>query len=138
MQRVELVQLMSSCNAYVSLHRSEGFGRIIAESMLLGIPTVTTAFSGNADFCTPETSYLVQGPLVALTSKDYIFHQGQYWCDPDVTQAAEQMQRLVEHRQEAARLVQKAQDNIRQHYSSRAVAEAYRLRLRELRQAHLI
>ena len=48
------------------------------------------------------------------------------------------MRRLVEHRQEAGRLVQKAQDNIRQHYSSRAVAEAYRLRLRELRQAHLI
>jgi len=45
---------------------------------------------------------------------------------------------LVEHRQEAGRLVQKAQDNIRRHYSSRAVAEAYRLRLRELRQAHLI
>jgi hypothetical protein len=106
--------------------------------MLLGIPTITTAFSGNTDFCTPETSYLVHGPLVALTPKDYIFHQGQYWCDPDVNQAAEQMRRLVEHRQEAGRLVQKAQDNIRQHYSSRAVAEAYRLRLRELRQAHLI
>lgn len=138
MGRVELVQLMSSCDAYVSLHRSEGFGRIIAEAMLLGIPTVTTAFSGNTDFCTPETSFLVDGPLVPLSPEDYIFHQGQYWCDPDVDQAASQMRRLVDRRDETAALVRKAQDNIRNNYSSRAVADAYRKRLRELRQAHLI
>lgn len=136
--RVELVQLMSSCDAYLSLHRSEGFGRIIAEAMLLGIPTVTTAFSGNSDFCSPETSFTVEGPLVALSPDDYIFHQGQYWCDPDVDMAASQIRRLVDHRQDTARVARNAQDNIRQHYSSRAVAEAYRQRLRELRQAHLI
>lgn len=138
MGRVELVQLMSSCDAYVSLHRSEGFGRIIAEAMLLGIPTVTTAFSGNTDFCTPETSFLVDGPLVALSPDDYIFHQGQYWCDPDVEHAASQMRRLVERKDETTTLVRKARDNIRNNYSSRAVADAYQQRLRELRQAHLI
>lgn len=138
MDRVELVQLMSSCDAYVSLHRSEGFGRIIAEAMLLGIPTVTTAFSGNVDFCTPQTSYLVNGPLIALSPDDYIFHQGQYWCDPDLDQAALQMRRLVDRRDETAGMVRRAQDNIRNNYSSRAVADAYRERLRELRQAHLI
>ncbi|MFC3685193.1 glycosyltransferase family 4 protein [Hydrogenophaga luteola] len=138
MDRVELVQLMSSCDAYVSLHRSEGFGRIIAEAMLLGLPTVTTAFSGNTDFCTPETSFLVDGPLVPLSPEDYIFHQGQYWCDPDVEQAASQMRRLVDRRDETASLVRRAQDNIRNNYSSRAVADAYRRRLRELRQAYLI
>lgn len=138
MDRVELVQLMSSCDAYVSLHRSEGFGRIIAEAMLLGIPTVTTAFSGNTDFCTPETSFLVNGPLVPLSPDDYIFHQGQYWCDPDVDQAASQMRRLMDRRDETASMVRKAQDNIRNNYSSRAVADAYKQRLRELRQAHLI
>lgn len=138
MDRLELVQLMSSCDAYVSLHRSEGFGRIIAEAMLLGIPTVTTAFSGNVDFCTPETSYMVNGPLVALSPEDYIFHEGQYWCDPDADEAAAQMRRLVERKNETASLVRKAQDNIRNNYSSRAVADAYRQRLRELRHAHLI
>jgi glycosyltransferase involved in cell wall biosynthesis len=138
MQRDELVQLMSSCDAYVSLHRSEGFGRIIAEAMLLGIPTVTTAFSGNIDFCTPDTSFLVDGPLIPLSPEDYIFHTGQYWCDPDVDQAASQMRRLVERPSETAGLVRRAQDNIRNNYSSRAMASAYQQRLRELRQAHLI
>lgn len=138
MQRVELVQLMASCDAYVSLHRAEGFGRIIAEAMLLGIPTVSTAFSGNADFCTPETSFLVHGPLVPLAQDDYIFHQGQYWCDPDVDQAASQMRHIALHRQAAQTVARAAQDNIRKDYSSHAVAQAYRQRLRELRQAQLI
>lgn len=138
MKRVELVQLMSSCDAYVSLHRSEGFGRIIAEAMLLGIPTVTTAFSGNTDFCTSDTSFLVDGPLIPLSPDDYIFYREQYWCNPDVNQAATQMRRLVDRRKDAAAVVRNAQANILQNYSPRAVADAYCRRLRELRQAHLI
>jgi glycosyltransferase involved in cell wall biosynthesis len=138
MGRVELTQLMASCDAYVSLHRSEGFGRIIGESMLLGLPTVTTNFSGNVDFCTPQTSFLVDGTLVALTPSDYIFHEGQYWCDPDVDQARQQMRRVFEQRDEARAVAQAARHNIQTHYSIEAVAAAYRSRLRELRTADLI
>lgn len=138
MGRVELTQLMALCDAYVSLHRSEGFGRIIAEAMLLGLPTVTTHFSGNVDFCTPQTSFLVDGPRVALTPSDYILHEGQYWCDPDVDQARQQMRRVFEHRDEARAVAQAARHNIQTHYSIEAVAAAYRSRLRELRTADLI
>lgn len=138
MDRVELTQLMATCDAYVSLHRSEGFGRIIAEAMLLGLPTVVTNFSGNVDFCTPQTSFLVDGPRVALTPSDYIFYEDQYWCDPDVDQARQQMRRVFEHRDEARAVAQAARHNIQAHYSVEAVAAAYRSRLRELRTADLI
>lgn len=136
--RVELVQLMASCDAYVSLHRSEGFGRIIAESMLLGLPTITTAFSGNADFCRDDTSFLVHGPMVPLTADDYILHEGQYWCDPDVPQAVQQMRRVVEDRALARRTASQAQQLIQNDYSIQAVAKAYGQRLRELRAAGTI
>ena len=33
--------------AYVSLHRSEGFGLSLAEAMLLGKPVIATGYSGN-------------------------------------------------------------------------------------------
>jgi glycosyltransferase involved in cell wall biosynthesis len=138
MGRVEVTQLMASCDAYVSLHRSEGFGRIIAEAMLLGLPTVTTNFSGNTDFCTPDTSFLVDGPRVALTKGDYMLYEGQYWCDPDVVQASEQMRRIVDQRDEAKGVAQAARHNIQTHYSAQAVAAAYRGRLMELRSARLV
>ncbi|MCB2018043.1 MAG: glycosyltransferase family 4 protein [Hydrogenophaga sp.] len=138
LDRVELVQLMASCNAYVSLHRSEGFGRIIAESMLLGLPTVTTAFSGNVDFCREDTSFLVNGPMVPLTADDYILHQGQYWCDPDVSQAMEQMRRVVDDRGLARQIADRAQQLIQSEYSIEAVGKAYMQRMRELRAAGTI
>ena len=39
--------LTASCDAYVSLHRSEGFGIGMAEAMLLGKPVVATDYGGN-------------------------------------------------------------------------------------------
>lgn len=132
LSRQELTCLTASCDAYVSLHRAEGFGRIIAETMLLGVPTVTTNFSGNVDFCLPTTSYLVDGPLVPLRREDYIFSEGQHWCDPDVEQAALQMQRLFEDKAHTQALTQAASELIREHYSPQAAGLAYRERLLEL------
>ena len=50
---------MAAADCYVSLHRSEGFGLTLAEAMALGKPVIATGYSGNLDFMTPETSYLV-------------------------------------------------------------------------------
>lgn len=133
LSRDELTTLSASCDAYVSLHRAEGFGRIIAETMLLGVPTITTNFSGNTDFCLPTTSYLVNGPLVSLRREDYIFAEGQHWCDPDVDEAAQQMQRLFEDRSHTSVLVQAARDLIRSQYSPAAAGAAYRQRLMALK-----
>lgn len=133
LSRNELTCLSASCDAYVSLHRAEGFGRIIAETMLLGVPTITTNFSGNVDFCLPTTSYLVDGPLVPLRHEDYIFADGQHWCDPDVDQAAQQMRRLYEDTAHTKALADAARDLIRNQYSPEAAGAAYRRRLEELK-----
>ena len=51
--------LVARADCYVSLHRSEGFGLTLAESMALGTPVIATGYSGNIDFTTPQNSYLV-------------------------------------------------------------------------------
>ena len=38
--------LTATCDAYVSLHRSEGFGLTMAEAMTLGKPVIATGYSG--------------------------------------------------------------------------------------------
>ena len=57
--RPDAVALLDSANCFVSLHRAEGFGLSLAESMLLGKPVVATNYSGNLEFMTPHTARLI-------------------------------------------------------------------------------
>lgn len=95
LDRDAVLGLASVCDAVVSLHRAEGFGRTLAEAMLLGKPTIATAHSGNTDFCTPATSALVPARIVPVRSGEYPWGEGMSWGEPDIGQAAQAMQRLV-------------------------------------------
>lgn len=95
LDRDAVLGLASVCDAVVSLHRAEGFGRTLAEAMLLGKPTIATAYSGNSDFCTPATSALVPARIVPVQPGEYPWGEGMSWGEPDVGQAAQAMQRLV-------------------------------------------
>ena len=44
--------LINACDCFVSLHRSEGFGRGLGEAMALGRLALGTGWSGNVDFMT--------------------------------------------------------------------------------------
>jgi glycosyltransferase involved in cell wall biosynthesis len=89
------MRLMASCDAYVSLHRSEGFGQGMAEAMLLGKPVIATAYSGNLSFMNTHNSALVPAGRVALGPQDYPYGQGQQWAQPDLDAAAVLMRRAV-------------------------------------------
>jgi glycosyltransferase involved in cell wall biosynthesis len=132
LSRQAVINFMSSCNAYVSLHRSEGFGRVIAEAMLLGQPTVTTNFSGNVDFCTDQTSFLVGGEFRSLAVEDYIFSDGQYWCDPDIDTAALRMREVLEDTAKRETLAAAGKKLIKSRYSVAAVSADYHVRLSAL------
>jgi glycosyltransferase involved in cell wall biosynthesis len=62
----EALSLMDACDAYVSLHRSEGLGLTMAEAMLMGKPVIATNFSGNVDFMDESNSLLVPYKLMKL------------------------------------------------------------------------
>lgn len=132
LERGEVVNFMASCDCYISLHRSEGFGRVIAEAMLLGQPVVVTNFSGNVDYCNSETAFLVDGDLVSLRKGDYLMAEGQYWCDPDVDVAAKKIQTIYENAGLRQNIAKAGQKYIKQNYSVEAVANAYKKRLNEI------
>ena len=94
MERSEVLGLIKACDAYVSLHRSEGFGRTLAEALLLGKPVVATNFSGNVDFLTDETGFPVRWKRRALAPGEYPFvaeSDHAWWAEPDIADAARQM-----------------------------------------------
>ena len=110
--------LYNLADCFISLHRSEGFGLSLAESMYLGKPCIATAYSSNMDFMTPANSYLVDYQLVTL-ERDYGPYQtGSVWADPDVRSAASLMRRVFENPEEAAQKGKLAAADIRRFYSA--------------------
>ena len=123
--RAELLDLWRTFDCFLSLHRSEGFGRNIAEAMRLGVPVIATAHSGNMDFTNHETAALVPVRLKPVEAKEYSFGEGQLWAEPDVDRAAANMQHMVEDVAWRERIARNGQRWIEDHYDAAQVAKAW-------------
>lgn len=132
LSRGQLLDLYRALDVFVSLHRSEGFGRNIAEAMLLGKPVIVSAHSGNMDFTHHDNSALIPTRLCEVGQGEYPFGTGQQWGDPDVEAAANAMRRMLEDRAWRVSLAERAQWYIKENYSPEAVAAAWAQRLNEL------
>ena len=96
----EVLSLISSCDVFVSLHRAEGLGLSLMESMALGKPVIATAWSGNMTFMDHTNSCLVSYKLVSVTKSVSVYSQERLghnaiWAEPNVDEAATWMCRLV-------------------------------------------
>jgi glycosyltransferase involved in cell wall biosynthesis len=130
--RDRVVGLINCCDALVSLHRAEGFGRTMAEAMLLGKPVVATNYSGNTDFTNPETAFLVDGKLRPLIEGEYPFWQGQYWMEPDQDHAKEQLRMCRENYDLAHQRAVAGKAWIESRFNPAVVGKRWIARLREL------
>ncbi|HYD63868.1 glycosyltransferase [Azospirillum sp.] len=132
LDRAGVLGLYAACDAFVSLHRAEGFGRGLAEAMLLEKPVVATAFSGNLEFCHPHTACLVGYRTVPLEPGDYPCGEGQSWADPDVDEAAAHMAALAADPARARALGRAARAYVEAHHAPAVVGARYRRRLAAL------
>ena len=132
----ELRGLMSSCDAYVSLHRSEGIGLTIADAMGLGKPVIATGWSGNTDFMDVSNAFPVGYQLVALEENVGPYHAGEVWAEPSVEHAAELMRVVVDRPDEARARGLAARDTIRRDYSEERIAELIGQRLDIIGERH--
>ena len=95
LERGDLLALMGACDVFLSLHRSEGFGRGIAEAGILGLEVVTSAWGGNRDFCQGEPFHLVPCEPVLIEAGAYLRGEGHWWGEPDLTEASHQLLQAV-------------------------------------------
>ena len=126
-------RLTASCDAYVSLHRSEGFGIGMAEALLHGKPVIATGYGGNVDFLDESTGYPVDYELVEVGGDAWPYDAAAHWAEPDVEQAAQFMRRVVEHPEEAARRALRGADLIRSEHSPAAAGARMARRLEAIR-----
>ena len=129
----ETKALVKLCDCFLSLHRSEGFGRGLAEAMYLGKPVIATGYSGNLDFTNAQNACLVDYMLVPVKDEEYPFGTGQKWAEPDVEHAVWFMRRLIKDTQYAQTIGQHAAYFIKTYHSPSAVGAKYRSRLAALK-----
>ncbi len=127
----ETRDLMRCCDAYVSLHRSEGFGLTLSEAMALGKPVIATDYSGNTDFMTADVSYPVGYRLTELTETHGPYEKGNVWAEPDISDAARLMRFVFEHPLEAQEKGQRGAKFVRDLLSPERIGHLMRERLYE-------
>ncbi|HEX9986049.1 MAG TPA: glycosyltransferase [Thermoanaerobaculia bacterium] len=126
--------MLDSCDCYVSLHRSEGFGLTVAEAMALGKPVISTAYSSTLEFTTESNSYLVPARLTEVGDHAAPYPPRSRWGEPDVNVAAEQMRRVYADRDAAAATGARARADIEALHSPRARGALLRRLLEENRE----
>jgi len=132
MEKAKLNSLIRLCDVFISLHRAEGFGLVMAEAMALGTPAVATGWSANTEFMTEEASCPVKYRMVPVNGQ-YQYDDGTMtWAEADVHCAAAYLKRL---RDDPAYYREKAEAGkryIEENLSVERCAEAIRKRMEEI------
>lgn len=129
LSRSDIYALQAACDVFVSLHRSEGFGLAIAESMLLGKPVIATNWSASAEYVTADNGCPVRARLVTLEQNHGPYAKGSTWADPDPEHAAQYMSTLFEDRKFAAELGRRARETVQVRFAPEIIGARYRRRL---------
>ncbi len=132
--RHDTLALIAAMDAVVSLHRSEGFGLLIGEAMLLGKPVIATDYSASQDLLSCATGYPVNFALVGVAEGQYPHAQGQVWAEPDIDHAAALMRALQREPEQAGAKIAGARAHMQANFSYASVGRLQTARLRALRQ----
>lgn len=130
--RADVERLIAECDAYVSLHRAEGFGFPIAEAMLLGKPVIATDYSGSRDFVDEATGFPVPFRPVTLDHAVGPYDSGTRWAEPDEEQAATTLLRVAGDLPEARRRAAVGRRRIASRYGLEPAGRRVRERLEKL------
>lgn len=119
--------LTACADIVLSLHRSEGFGLVPAEAMLLGRPVVATGWSGNMSFMDADCAALVGYRLVPAHDPRGVYEvPGAVWAEPDVAEAASHLVRLADDAALRARLGEAGRAAAQARLGTEALREAVR------------
>lgn len=128
----EVIGLINCCDVFVSLHRSEGFGLVIAESMYLGKPVIITNWSGNTDFTNFKNACCVSYKLVKIKKSHGPYKKGNYWAEPEIFSAVEFMLKLFKNKEYYNKKSISGNETIKSYYSREYIGDLIKKRIEEL------
>ncbi len=130
LSRADVYSLMYSVDSYISLHRSEGFGLTVAESMYLGKPVLSTNWSATSEFVNRQNGCPVDFELVELERNFGPYSKGQHWANAKIDHAAALMQQLVSDSDFARKIGEEASQTIRERFAPGTIGKIYEKRMK--------
>jgi glycosyltransferase involved in cell wall biosynthesis len=119
----ELHDLYDRSDAYVSLHRSEGFGLTVAEAMVRAKPVIATDYSSTTEFFDDSVGWPIPYRMVEVGPGWQPYQADGYWADPDLDAAARAMREVADDPAEASRRGLAAREHILRTRSVAAAAD---------------
>ncbi len=132
MEKVEVNSLIACMDAYVSLHRAEGFGLVLAEAMWNGVPVIATNWSANTGFMNSDVACMVSCKQVRLERDIPPYKKGNYWADPDIKEAAGYMKRLSSDPEYRSRIAERGCEYVRNRLQMESIKKIMEERLRDI------
>jgi hypothetical protein len=130
LSRDALLDLTAGADAYLSLHRAEGWGFGLVEAMALGVPVLATGHSGTCAYADASTAWLVPATEVAPAPQDYMFTpEGGLWGEPDHDRAVALLRQMAEAPALRAQKAKAAQARMLRSFSPEAVGRRYAARI---------
>jgi glycosyltransferase involved in cell wall biosynthesis len=130
--RDRMTALIETADCVVSLHRSEGFGLLLAEAMALAKPVIATGYSGNLEFMNDRVSYLVDYRLVPVPAKCGPYDAGSLWAEPSWERAAEYMRDVLRHPDSACAVGERGRNHVRRLLAPEEIGRRMRDRIEVL------
>lgn len=129
LSRPEIDAVLAAADAYVALHRSEGLGLPLIESLYLEKPVIATGYGGVTDFFDATTGFPVASRPIALDRPHGPYPEGAVWADPDLADATRQLLAVAADPAAAAARAAQGRERVRQLYSPAAAGERFRREL---------
>ena len=113
----EVEALYGLADGYVHPARGEGFGLPVAEAMAAGVPVISLAYSGLADFVSEETAVTI--PFTLEEARTHLDLDRSIWAEPDGESLTVELKRMAERPDDPAvrRRVEAARELITTRYT---------------------
>lgn len=124
--------LIGCVDVFVSLHRAEGFGLVMAEAMLVKTACIATNWSSNTEFMNSDVACMVPYTMVHFEKGEGSYSCGGTWADADVAEATRYMRKLKEEPAFYKDMVERAYVYVSEALGERKIVEMMEKRIAEI------
>ncbi len=119
----EMEGLIKLSDVIISLHRSEGFGLLMADAMWQGKAILATPWSANMTFLPKSCACYVKYKLVEINDSQNIYKDKGVWAEPDMNDAAIKLLELINNKKLRSELGANAKKHAMKFFTKEAFAK---------------